>query len=64
MGRKFFSKDGPLEIPEKEATREAGTFILSMMSAFIASMFFSEDGIIIIGLGVYVFLRYKQRGSS
>lgn len=59
---KFFSKDGPLELSEKEATKDAGTFILTILLASIASFFFNETGIVIVGLGVYTFLRYVQRG--
>ena len=62
IGKKFFSKDGQIDLPEKEATKDAGTFILAMMSAIIASMFLNETGVVFVGLGVYIFLRYKQRG--
>lgn len=62
IGKKFFSKDGQIELPEKEATKDAGSFILAIMCSILASMFLNETGIIFVGLGVYIFLRYKQRG--
>lgn len=62
IGKKFFSKDGQIELSEREAIKDAGSFILAIMSSILASMFFNETGIIFVGLGVYIFLRYKQRG--
>ena len=62
IGKKFFSKDGQIELSEREATKDAGSFILAIMSSILASMFFNETVIVLVGLGVYIFLRYKQRG--
>lgn len=62
IGDKFFSKDGCIDLPPREATKDAGTFILAMMSAIIASMFLNNSGTMIVGVCVYIFFRFKQRG--
>ena len=62
IGNKFFSKDGTIELPPHEAKKDAGTFILAMMSAIIASMFLNNSGTMIVGVCVYIFFRFKQRG--
>lgn len=62
IGVKFFSKDGTIELPPHEAKKDAGTFILAMMSAIIASIFLNNSGTMIVGVCVYIFFRFKQRG--
>ena len=62
IGKKYFSKDGPLEFSEKEATKDAGSFILAILLSIIASFFVNETGVVVVGVGIYIFLRYVQRG--
>ena len=62
IGKKFFSKDGTIELPPHEAKKDAGTFILAMISAIIASMFLNNSGTMIVGVCVSIFFRFKQRG--
>ena len=49
-------------LDDHERRKELTTFLTAMISSVIASFFFSETGIIVIGLTVYIGLRFLQRG--
>lgn len=62
IGDKYFTDDGTVQLSSWEAKKDAGTFILSILLAFLASFVYDEDIIILVAMFTYIFLRYKQRG--
>ena len=62
IGEKFFSKDGTIELSPYEAKKDAGSFILAILLAILSLFFFNQTVAVLLSVGVYIFLRFKQRG--
>ena len=68
--KNILRKDEHGDLPESEVNKEITTLLFTLLLTFIIGVYFEvvqenslEKGILPIGMFIYVFLRYKQRGA-
>ena len=67
--KNYLRKDDHIDYTDHELNKEFTTLVFTLLATFMIGLF-SEivlhktigEGLIIIGILIYIFLRYKQRG--